>query len=147
MDTVTKEKRSAIMSRIKSEWTSPERKLYQAMRDIGLDPRTHDRQLPGRPDFIFDGPAFQQSTGQKPLAVFVEGCFFHACPRHYKRPKTNRAFWDRKARDNAARDRRNGRALQRMGVRVMRVWEHGVRTAAAAEVAALAVRKRLCTKR
>lgn len=145
MDTVTRERRSYIMSRIRSEWTSPERKLYQAMRDLGLDPRTHDRQLPGKPDFVFDGPAFERSDW-KPLAVFVEGCFFHACPLHYKRPKTNRAFWDKKVRDNVARDKRNRRRLSMAGIRVMRVWEHSVRTAKAAEIAAQSIKKRLCSK-
>lgn len=135
------------MSKIRSEWTGPERKLYQALRDIGLDPRTHDQSLPGRPDFVFDGPAFGPRSSWKPLAVFVEGCYWHACPLHYKRPKTNKRFWDKKASDNAARDRRNGRALQGMGIRVMRVWEHGVRTAEAADKMALAVRRRLCAKR
>jgi DNA mismatch endonuclease (patch repair protein) len=41
--------------------------------------------LPGKPDFAF--------TKQK-VAVFVDGCFWHGCPKCYTRPKTNRKFWD-----------------------------------------------------
>lgn len=139
MDTLTKAARSSLMSRIRSQWTGPERRLYKAMKGLGMRPLTHNAEMPGKPDFLFRGVG-----RRRPLAVFVEGCFFHGCPRHYKRPKSNRRFWDKKVRDNTARDRRNGRRLNRMGVRVKRVWEHSVRTEEMATAAATAVLMRLC---
>jgi DNA mismatch endonuclease (patch repair protein) len=74
--------------------------------------------LYGRPDFVF--PADR-------LAVFVDGCFWHGCPKHYTRPANNRAFWERKLRANRARDRQVNRELKRLGWRVLRVWEHDLR--------------------
>jgi len=71
--------------------------------------------LPGRPDFCFPGNG---------VAIFVDGCFWHACPRCYARPASNTAFWDRKRADNLARDKRVGRELRSMGFRVIRIYEH-----------------------
>lgn len=152
MDHLTRAQRSSLMSKIKSSWTGPEKRLYQAMQDIGLAPRTHDKQLPGRPDFVLDDPPAcdehtpEQHAPWKPLTILVEGCHWHACPRHYKRPKTNKKFWDKKIRDNVARDHRNRRKLNQLGIRVMRIWEHDVTTAAKADRKAGAIRKRLCAR-
>jgi len=71
--------------------------------------------LPGRPDFCFP---------HGKVAIFLDGCFWHACPRCYQRPATNTSFWDRKRADNLARDRRVGRELRDMGFRVIRIYEH-----------------------
>ena len=51
---------------------------------------------------------------------------WHGCPKCYTRPKTNRAFWDRKRRDNMARDRRVTRQLRCRGWSVNRVWQHSL---------------------
>ncbi|MGA2800972.1 MAG: very short patch repair endonuclease [Verrucomicrobiota bacterium] len=69
----------------------------------------------GKPDFVF--PKFR-------LAVFVDGCFWHGCPKHETKPKNNRAFWRRKLSANKARDAFVTRTLRRAGWRVLRVWEH-----------------------
>ena len=69
----------------------------------------------GRPDFVFR---------RLRVAVFVDGCFWHACPVHATRPKNNAAFWRKKLAANQARDRFVTRALRRAGWRVLRIWEH-----------------------
>jgi len=69
----------------------------------------------GRPDFVF--PA-------RRLAVFVDGCFWHGCPRHGTMPKGNRSFWRAKITRNRERDREVGAELRRLGWKVLRVWEH-----------------------
>lgn len=71
--------------------------------------------LPGTPDFAFR---------RQRVAVFVDGCFWHACPKCYKRPGSNVTFWDAKAERNRARDRAVAAALRARGWRVVRVWEH-----------------------
>jgi DNA mismatch endonuclease (patch repair protein) len=71
--------------------------------------------LPGKPDFYF--PEAQ-------LAVFVDGCFWHGCPRCGRIPKTNRAFWKAKIERNRARHKKVRRWLNRQGVRTLRFWEH-----------------------
>ena len=57
------------------------------------------------------------------VAVFVDGCFWHGCPRHGTMPAGNRAFWMAKLTRNAARDREVTRTLRKAGWRVLRVWE------------------------
>ncbi len=68
-----------------------------------------------RPDFVFR---------EVRLALFVDGCFWHACPRHCRMPAGNRAFWRAKLARNRARDRLVTRTLRRAGWRVLRIWEH-----------------------
>lgn len=68
-----------------------------------------------RPDFVFR---------EVRLAVFVDGCFWHGCPRHGTQPKGNAAFWRKKISINRARDRRVNRVLRRAGWHPLRVWEH-----------------------
>jgi DNA mismatch endonuclease (patch repair protein) len=73
------------------------------------------RHFKVRPDFIFP---------KSRTAVFVDGCFWHGCPRHGTQPAGNRAFWRNKFARNRARDRRVTRALRRANWRVLRIWEH-----------------------
>ncbi len=67
-----------------------------------------------RPDFVFR---------QQRLAVFVDGCFWHGCPRHATRPRQNRKFWDEKIARNRQRDRLVTRELRKSGWTVLRLWE------------------------
>lgn len=98
---------------------STERRLCACLVQSGLKGwKTHAARLPGKPDVVFDG--------QK-VAVFVDGCFWHGCKRCYRRPKSNRAYWDAKVRHNASRDKRQSATLRRDGWRVVRFWEHEVR--------------------
>lgn len=57
------------------------------------------------------------------VAVFVDGCFWHRCPRHGTMPAGNRAFWKAKLERNVARDRRVSRGLRKAGWKVLRIWE------------------------
>lgn len=78
----------------------------------------HPSDVPGRPDFYF---------AECRLAVFVDGCFWHACPRCGRRtPETRKGFWAAKIDENRRRDERTRRGLRRDGFHVMRVWEHEV---------------------
>ena len=61
------------------------------------------------------------------IAIFVDGCFWHGCPKRYTRPKTNRVFWDKKREDNMARDKRANRQLRQRGWRVIRIWQHSLK--------------------
>lgn len=74
-----------------------------------------NQKIFGKPDFIF--PKLK-------LSVFVDGCFWHGCPKHSTKPKNNRAFWRRKFTGNKKRDVLVTRTLRRAGWRVLRVWEH-----------------------
>ncbi len=68
-----------------------------------------------RPDVIF--------TKQR-IAVFVDGCYWHACPEHGELPRANRTFWRKKFARNTARDKEQTSALEEAGWTVLRIWEH-----------------------
>lgn len=88
--------------------------MMALLRAHGLTGWRRHQPLPGRPDFVFRAER---------VAIFVDGCFWHGCPRHYKAPGTRREFWRQKVETNRARDVRVTRALSRAGWRVLRVWE------------------------
>ncbi len=73
------------------------------------------RLLQVRPDFVFS---------KARLAVFVDGCFWHGCPKHGTQPVGNRAFWRNKLARNKARDRIVNRTLRQHGWTVLRIWQH-----------------------
>ena len=116
MDRVTKEQRSRIMSSIRGKDTKPEMRLRRALHAEGLRYRIR-KQLPGRPDIVF-GPAR--------LAVFVQGCWWHRCPKHFRMPESNVDFWRAKFDRNVERDRQVATKLRRMGWSVLHIWEHDV---------------------
>jgi DNA mismatch endonuclease, patch repair protein len=118
-DVFTKAKRSEVMSRIRGHGNKDTEialmRLFRAHRIPGWRRR---RPVFGRPDFVFQG---------RKVAVFVDGCFWHACPKHSNMPANNRAFWQRKMASNKARDRRVNRRLRADGWRVVRIWEHDLK--------------------
>lgn len=115
-DILTASERSELMSRVKGRGnaTTEQRllKLFQAENITGW--RRHLRIGPCVPDFVFSALH---------IAVFADGCFWHGCPRHYTRPKTNQQYWDTKVRANRARDERVGSRLRRSGWSVWRIRE------------------------
>lgn len=114
------EKRSQIMSQIRGKGNkSTELVLVKLFREYRITGWRRHLPLPGKPDFCF--------VRQK-VAVFVDGCFWHGCPKCYTRPKTNRQFWDEKRMANQERDKRVGRELKARGFMVIRVFEHELKT-------------------
>ncbi len=105
--------RSQQMARVRQRDTKPELQLRKALWAAGCRYRKQ-AALPGRPDIAFIGAR---------LAVFVDGCFWHGCPRHYSSSATNRPFWIEKLRGNTERDHRQDAELRALGWRVIRVWE------------------------
>lgn len=75
--------------------------------------------LPGRPDFLFR---------RERVAIFVDGCFWHGCPKCGHVPRSNRRFWRAKIEGNRSRDRRVSQTLRRRGFSVIRLWEHAILT-------------------
>ena len=94
-----------------------ELKLVSILRAAGVTGWRRHQSLPGRPDFIFR---------RQRLAVFVDGCFWHGCPRHCRMPAGNRQYWQRKIARNSARDHRVSRLLRSRGWRVLRIWGHAL---------------------
>lgn len=79
------------MSHVRGKDTKPEVALRKAVWALRGRYRTHPKDVPGRPDL---------ANKARRVAVFVDGCFWHGCPDHFKLPKTRRLFWKEKIRRN-----------------------------------------------
>jgi DNA mismatch endonuclease (patch repair protein) len=115
-DVFNRQTRSRIMSRIRSRDTEPEKAVRSFLHSQCLRFRLHLSSLPGRPDIVL--PRFR-------TVIFVHGCFWHqheGC-LYAVMPKTNRAFWKAKLKENMRRDLRNAARVRRAGWRVLTIWE------------------------
>jgi DNA mismatch endonuclease (patch repair protein) len=135
-DTVSREVRSQIMSRIRGTGNARTDKAVASMlRKAGikgwrrhivirLPPTNSPISVASdgtkfkprvRPDFVFP---------RQKVAVFIDGCFWHGCPRCYQAPLSAKAFWRAKVSRNRERDQYQRVSLKRLGWTVVRVWEH-----------------------
>ncbi len=115
-DIFSKQKRSQIMSNVRSSQNkTTELKLIAIFRRHRIVGWRRRWPIPGKPDFVFP---------KARLAIFVDGCFWHGCPKHGEHPASNRAFWSRKITRNRERDREVYRLLRSAGWRIGRIWEH-----------------------
>jgi len=107
------------MARITGDNLKPEAAVKFALKGARIKFRANVKSLPGSPDIV---------VGR--TALFVHGCFWHGCPAHYRRPKSNRRFWSDKLASNRRRDARAARRLRAMGYSVLTAWECSVRNSA-----------------
>lgn len=119
VDFLTKAQRSVLMASIKGKANKrTELVLVALLRRHGLKGWRRHYPIAGKPDFVF--------TKEK-VAIFVDGCFWHGCPQHYKPPSTNKLFWSAKVKTNRSRDALSSRVLRQKGWRVLRIWEHDLK--------------------
>ena len=120
MDVLTPEQRSRNMSAIRSRGnrTTEQAVRYRLVRAAIRGWTLHAHNLPGKPDFAFE---------KHRLAVFVDGCYWHGCPKCYRPPESNTGYWSEKYKRNKARDRKVRAKLRRGGWKVLRIWEHEVK--------------------
>ena len=116
MDSLTKEKRSWNMSRIRSNDTTPELVVRSFLFRHGFRFRLHVKNLPGHPDIVL--PKYR-------AVVEVRGCFWHRHPgcRQATMPSTNVEFWQEKFKRNVERDRNTEKQLKELGWNLIVVWE------------------------
>lgn len=116
----------------RSRDTTPEMAVRRLLHARGFRYRVHIAPLEGlrrRADIVF--------TRQR-IAVFVDGCFWHGCPKHgTRRFQTNADYWDSKIGRNIARDADTGQRLEDAGWKVLRYWEHQDPNAVADSIAAV----------
>jgi DNA mismatch endonuclease (patch repair protein) len=118
-DVFTKEKRSQVMSRIRGKANKDTEIVLAALfRQHKITGWRRHMAIFGKPDFAFP---------RHKLAIFVDGCFWHCCPKHSNMPANNRDFWLQKLTANQTRDRLVVRTLRKRGWRVIRIWEHELR--------------------
>ena len=104
------------MARVKAKNTRPEVAVRRIFHGLGYRFRLHRHDLPGTPDLVL--PKYR-------AVVFVHGCFWHqhSCPRGRRQPASNRMYWGPKLARNVARDATARSSLERMGWRVLTIWE------------------------
>jgi DNA mismatch endonuclease, patch repair protein len=117
VDNLLPEARSRVMARVRSTGNrSTEWRVRSILMRAGLRGwKLHSIQIEGRPDFAFP---------RQRLAIFVDGCFWHGCPKCKRTPHSNTEYWERKIERNIRRDRMTTTQLRRAGWRVIRLWEH-----------------------
>jgi DNA mismatch endonuclease (patch repair protein) len=126
----------ATMQGNKRRDTRPELALRRAVHALGLRYRVDAAPVPGlrrRADLLFT---------RARVAVYLDGCFWHGCPEHYKPPATNSGYWGPKVERNRARDRATDERLTAEGWAVVRAWEHEDPATAASRVAAAVAARR-----
>jgi DNA mismatch endonuclease, patch repair protein len=117
MDIFSKEKRSIIMSAIKSKDTKPELLVFEILtKNFKIKFIKNYAKLPGKPDFV---------NKRYKIVIFVHGCFWHNhhCKKGNSRPKTNTDFWTKKILENKKRDRKNSKSIRKLGWSVITIWE------------------------
>jgi len=117
-DTVPKEKRSEIMSRIKGSDTSFEDSFRKALWKRGLRYRKNVKGMTGKPDLCFP---------RDKIVVFLDSCFWHGCKYHCRTPKSNVEYWEGKIERNKKRDKEVTKFYKNNSYKIMRFWEHEVK--------------------
>jgi DNA mismatch endonuclease (patch repair protein) len=103
-----------MMAAIRGKNTRPELAFRAAVHALGARYRIHNSQVPGRPDI---------SNRRAKVAVFIDGCFWHGCPLHYRRPSSRQDYWDAKLTRNLSRRQVVLTQLFEEKWRVVQVWE------------------------
>lgn len=109
---------SQRMRRVRQKKTAPEMLVRRLLHKMNVRYRVDspvESSLGARPDI---------SIKKLKLAVYIDGCFWHACPIHASWPKSNPEWWREKIEGNVLRDRRHTAELESCGWTVMRFWEH-----------------------
>ncbi len=120
------------MARIRSTGNKDtELKLASIFRSYGIKGWRRKYLLLGRPDFVF---------AKHRVAIFVDGCFWHGCPKHGRKPESNCDYWSKKLQRNYKREKTVNKTLRAAGWFVIRLWEHDL---AKAENCAAKIRRAL----
>ena len=113
-DAFSKKKRSQIMSKIRSKNTKLELEFKKLL--TGLRFRYQPKVI-GKPDF---------ASKKLKIAIFIDSCFWHKCPKHFRQPNSNKSYWKPKINGNVKRANEVNKLLKKEGWRVIRFWEHEV---------------------
>lgn len=117
-DVMSKEQRSKNMSAIRSQ-SKLENAFTKYLWNKGLRFRKNVRTLYGNPDIAIK---------KYKIVIFIDSCFWHKCPDHFKRPQSNQEFWDKKLNKNVERDQKVTRYYLENGWNIKRIWEHEIRS-------------------
>jgi len=119
-DSVSKKKRSEIMSAVKSKNSGIEIKFRKTLRKLRYKFTQNAAGYFGKPDIVLK---------RYKIVVFVDSCFWHGCLRHCRMPASRKKYWVDKIERNKKRDRRVRRRYAKDGWKVIRFWEHDIKDA------------------
>ena len=117
MDKFTKEKRSEVMSKIRSKNTKTETLVFRELRKRKIYFQKHYNKISGNPDIALP---------KKKKAVFIDGDFWHGYQFSKNKKRLPKKYWLAKIENNIKRDRKNRARLKREDWKIFRVWEHEI---------------------
>lgn len=106
------------MQAVKNKNTTLENLVCKTLWADNIRFRKNVVDLPGKPDIAIK---------KYKIVVFIDSCFWHKCPIHYKVPATNTEFWENKITSNMLRDEKVNAIYKNMGWNILRVWEHEIK--------------------
>lgn len=118
-DIVSKEKRSEIMSRVKSKDSKIEILFRKKLWATGIRYRKNVKNYFGKPDIVIK---------KNKTVIFIDSCFWHGCKKHFRLPEQNKKYWVKKIKRNKERDKEVSVFYKKIGWRIIRIWEHQLRT-------------------
>ncbi len=118
MDTVSKKKRSEIMSRVRSRDSMMEIVFRKELWRRGFRYRKNSKKYLGKPDIVLP---------KHKTVIFLDSCFWHGCKKHCRFPETRATFWKEKIVRNKARDRLVNRNYKKTDWKIVRIWEHDLK--------------------
>lgn len=114
---MSKEQRRKTMSAIRAQ-SKLENMFTKRLWKHGLRFRKNVRKLRGTPDVVIQ---------KYKIVIFIDSCFWHGCPLHFRRPKSNQEFWDKKIARNRERDKEIDAYYIEKGWNLKRIWEHEIK--------------------
>ena len=114
-DTVSKKKRSEIMSRIKSKDSKIEILFRKELWKQGFRYSKNSSKYFGKPDVVL----LKHKT-----VIFIDSCFWHGCKKHCRIPSVRKKYWTEKIKRNKKRDKEVSKHYKKQGWKIFRVWEH-----------------------
>jgi len=116
-DTVSKKKRSEIMSAVRSKDTKMEIAFRKAIWRKGFRYSKNSSKYFGKPDIVLK---------KYKTAIFLDSCFWHGCKKHCRVPTARKKYWVKKIERNKQRDKEVNRYYKKIGWKVLRIWEHEI---------------------
>lgn len=117
MDTVSKRKRSKIMSRIKNKNSKIEVLFRKELWKLGFRYRKNSNRYFGKPDIVL----LKYKT-----AIFIDSCFWHGCKKHCRIPAIHKKYWMEKISRNIKRDQEVSKYYKTQCWKIFRIWEHKI---------------------
>ena len=124
-DTVSKKKRSEIMSRIRSRDSKIELLFRKELWKQGFRYSKNSSKYFGKPDVVL----LKHKT-----VIFIDSCFWHGCKKHCRIPSVRKKYWIEKIVRNKERDKEVSRHYNKEGWKIFRIWEHNLKRDASIEI-------------